>query len=311
MPPAPQSPTSDLRPMTIGLPVYNGEKYLAECIESILAQKHTDFRLIVVDDCSSDRSCEVVQGFKDPRIELHRNEHRGGLVGNWNRCLILADSKYVSIFHQDDVMLPGHLGSAVEALDQDEKIGMYFCRADVLGEEDCDSPFHYERAGVIEGDIFFRDLLYAKKNFVCCPGVVLRFSFLKRVGVFDESLPFTVDLEMWLRMAGAGRVCYNDAVSVQHRLHAGQETRRFDGLAVQQEEYMAKIIATKAAGQFREHHADLAGIYATRALQIAYNLTRSDKKKDAFRAMWWAIMMRPNSLLTQDLYRVLFRLLKK
>ena len=81
---------SHISKVNICIPVYNGSAYIAESINSVLAQTYEDFQLIVCDNCSTDNTGEIVRSFQDPRITYIRNAENLGLVGNANRCLELA-----------------------------------------------------------------------------------------------------------------------------------------------------------------------------------------------------------------------------
>ena len=70
--------------VSVCIPTYNGEQFVAQAVESILQQSFSDFELIIVDDCSHDATWDIVHSFADPRITVHRNEQRLGIPGNWN-----------------------------------------------------------------------------------------------------------------------------------------------------------------------------------------------------------------------------------
>ena len=95
--------------VSVCIPVYNGSEYLAESIKSVLSQTYNNFHLFVCDNCSTDNTEEIVRSFHDPRLTYVRNAENIGLVGNSNRCLELANGKYVNIWHHDDVMLPENI----------------------------------------------------------------------------------------------------------------------------------------------------------------------------------------------------------
>jgi glycosyltransferase involved in cell wall biosynthesis len=107
--------------VTVCMPVFNGSEYIAEAIESVLAQTYRDFQLIVSDNCSSDDTGAIVQRFDDPRIRYSKNATNLGLIGNMNRCLELATGDYLCIFHHDDVMLPENLARKVQVLDEEKR----------------------------------------------------------------------------------------------------------------------------------------------------------------------------------------------
>src|SRR5262245_61001880 len=100
MPPTPR--------LCIGLPVYNGENYLAASIESILAQTFTDFRFIISDNASTDGTEAICRAFsrQDARIEYHRGAQNRGAAWNLNHVARLADSEYFMWAMHDDVCAP-------------------------------------------------------------------------------------------------------------------------------------------------------------------------------------------------------------
>src|ERR1700709_90296 len=92
--------------LSVCIPVYNGERYLDECLRSVRDQTHADFEVVIVDDCSTDGTRDVVghHAAQDERIRLSVNAHNRGLVGNWNRCLELASGEWIKFLFQDDVL---------------------------------------------------------------------------------------------------------------------------------------------------------------------------------------------------------------
>ena len=116
--PTPVSSSSNTLPLSVCVPVYNGNKFLEEAIRSVLNQTFKDFELVIVDDCSTEDPAPILSRFKDSRIQFHRNVVRQGLVGNWNRCVELSRGNLVCVFHQDDVMLPENLRRKVECTEE-------------------------------------------------------------------------------------------------------------------------------------------------------------------------------------------------
>ena len=92
--------------VTVLMPVFNGEKYLAEAIESILNQTFKDFEFLIVDDGSEDRSAEIINSYKDKRIKLLRNERNLGVSRSCNKGIKLAEGKYIARMDCDDISLP-------------------------------------------------------------------------------------------------------------------------------------------------------------------------------------------------------------
>ena len=105
--------------LSVCLPTYNGEAYVAEAVRSVLEQSYTDFELVAVDDGSSDRTLELLQTFGDPRLRIYQNPHQRGIPGNWNVAVGLARGEYICVFHQDDVMLADNLARKMALFDAD------------------------------------------------------------------------------------------------------------------------------------------------------------------------------------------------
>lgn len=107
--------------VTIGLPVYNGENYVAEAIESILAQTYEDFELVISDNGSIDATNEICQRYSanDPRVHYHLVESNKGATWNLNRVAELARGRYFRWAAHDDLLSPKCLGRLVDALDAD------------------------------------------------------------------------------------------------------------------------------------------------------------------------------------------------
>ena len=120
--------------VSIGLPVYNGEKFLAEAIESILGQTFSDFELIISDNASTDRTEEIARSYaaSDRRIRFVRQEGNRGASKNFGLVFELASGEYFKWAAYDDVLMPDFLTECVALLDDDPsavlEIGRASCR---------------------------------------------------------------------------------------------------------------------------------------------------------------------------------------
>ena len=119
----------DSQPLvSVVTPVYNGEKFLAECIESILAQTYENWEYIIVNNCSTDRSLEIAQSYtkKDPRIRIHNNSVFVNSLQNHNIAFrqISPASKYCKIVHADDWLFPECIWQMVKLAEDNPTIGI-------------------------------------------------------------------------------------------------------------------------------------------------------------------------------------------
>lgn len=93
---------------------YNYAQYIGETIQSVLNQTYSDWELVIVDDCSSDNSVEVIKSFKDERIKLYVNGKNLGLKGTVKRGIELAQGNWIVFLESDDVITPDYLKKKVE-----------------------------------------------------------------------------------------------------------------------------------------------------------------------------------------------------
>jgi len=110
-------------PLAIGIPVYNGEKYLSACIDSILKQSYSDFEIIICDNNSNDDTQEICLHYKklDNRIKYFRNLYNLGAANNFNLTFQKSDSDYFKWQAHDDIIEPGFLATCIEELNVNPK----------------------------------------------------------------------------------------------------------------------------------------------------------------------------------------------
>ena len=262
--------------VTVAIPCHNGERFLARSIESVLAQECRGIEIAVFDDGSDDRSVEIARGFDDPRLTVRQNPSRMGIGANWNQGLRHGSGPYVIIHHQDDVMAPGAIEKKAAFLEAHPAAGFVYSSIEVIddegnafpGQRDWFSNDLFDRDHLFESMPFFMALLLGK-NLICCPSVMMRRSAALGIGGFNEAMAFTLDWEMWLRMAAASPVGYVDAVTLQYRCHRKMTTQQHvDRLA--EHSYAARIsaVARSAALLNRWASADVLAEIVSLVRQI-------------------------------------------
>ena len=113
--------------ISVCIPTYNGAKYIAQTIESILNQTFTDFEVIVSDDGSSDKTLEIVGSFNDPRIVRIDRLSKVGAEANWNNAVATASASLVKLVCQDDLLYPQCLEVEVQTMSKSENQDVSFC----------------------------------------------------------------------------------------------------------------------------------------------------------------------------------------
>jgi glycosyltransferase involved in cell wall biosynthesis len=124
--------------VSIGLPVYNGEKFLRSSLESLLSQNFTDFELIISDNASTDATPTICKEYagKDPRIIYTRKDKNSGAVDNFNTVFELSRGEYFAWAADDDLYDPEFLRQCVEALDKEPDVILCYPKSKIIDEFD-------------------------------------------------------------------------------------------------------------------------------------------------------------------------------
>lgn len=177
--------------VSILTPVYNGEKYLRECIESVLAQTYENWEYVIVNNCSTDRTIEIAREYacKDKRIRIHDNSDFLPVMENLNHAFrqISGNSKYCKVIHADDWLFPTCVEQMVQLSEQNPSVGLvssYRMIENRVGPDGLSYP-----SNCIPGDKIARTYLLKEKFYFGAPSTVMIRSDLirKREKVYDES----------------------------------------------------------------------------------------------------------------------------
>jgi glycosyltransferase involved in cell wall biosynthesis len=122
--------------VAIGLPVYNGEKYLAQTLDSILAQTFEEFDLVISDNASTDRTEEISRDYagRDKRIRYHRNEANRGAAWNYNQVFDIAKAEYFKWAAHDDLIAPTYIERCIAVLDREPHVVLSYARTRIIDE---------------------------------------------------------------------------------------------------------------------------------------------------------------------------------
>jgi glycosyltransferase involved in cell wall biosynthesis len=197
-----------MKKISVIIPVYGVEKYIASTVQSVLDQTYKNFEILIIDDASRDKSIEICQNFTDPRIKIIHQANRG-LAGARNTGIRHAQGEYLAFLDGDDLWLPQKLEKQIERLENSPTIGLSFCRSAFIDEQGkplgtyqmpklkgittpyllCRNPVGNGSAPVIRKEVFeaikFSDNLY---------GTVEDF-------YFDEHFRQSEDIECWIRIS--------------------------------------------------------------------------------------------------------------
>ncbi len=266
---------------TVAVPTFNGARHLSEALRGVLTQEGVEWDLLVVDDRSEDGTLDVVREMAGDRARVVVNSERLGLGGNWNRCVALSETEWVSVFHQDDVMLAGHLAEQARVIAMRPDLGMVCSGGAVIDENGAavvesvvEWPVVSGGDRVFEVGEFVREL--AVGNPVRCSAVSLSRAAHEVLGGFDAAWKYAIDWEFWARMARRYPVGWRSRRTIAVRWHGASETHRFATGTLdldEQARLIAEILGSSgwldASSLCQEAERRLARGYVRRAYQAA------------------------------------------
>ncbi|MBD2431629.1 glycosyltransferase [Fischerella sp. FACHB-380] len=199
--------------ISILLPVFNGQRYIRECINSILNQSFTNFELLISNDCSTDDSHNIIQEFSDPRITYLSNQKNQGLFKNLNLILKLANAPIIRFICQDDILFSDCLENEILFFENHPEIDISFCKSHIIDRNGMtlSQGALKDLPDVIDSHLSMQLFYY----YGCIPGnlstVCIRRKCIDEVGLFNESLYVSGDYEMWVR------ICQTKKLGVIHK----------------------------------------------------------------------------------------------
>jgi len=221
--------------VSVIIPLYNGERYLAECLDSIRAQDFQDLEILIADDGSTDHSLEIVQRYAatDARLRWWRNPHNLGQTRNHNACLEAARGEFIKFVHQDDKLVSAAaIQKMVGALVAHPAAALVGSASDLIDDQSrrldgrCGFP-----AGVWNGKQIILANLEAMANKIGEPSVVM-FRKVQAARGFCHDYRQLWDLEMWFYLLEQGDFVFLDEPLSAFRQHAAQQSQinRLNGI---------------------------------------------------------------------------------
>ena len=213
--------------LSVIIPVFNGARYLASALDSVLAEADERTEILVSDDGSTDASPHIIAEYAARRRVISMTgPKRGNWVANSNFAVAASRGTLVTFLHQDDLWLPGRL-SAIRGMAQaqpDRSLWIGPTRFVDSGGQDVgpwNLPFRSSTTAV-EADSFLEHLLV--QNFIAMPAPVFPRAAFQMAGGMDENLWFTADWDLWIKLGILRGVGIHSRVTVAFRLHAQSQT---------------------------------------------------------------------------------------
>ena len=211
--------------ITVIMPVLNGERFVAEAIESICRQSYGDFELLVIDDGSTDRTRDIVHGFAD-RVRLKYVHHatNKGIAASVNHGLRLASGAFIAFLDHDDLWLPSFLETQHTYLTAHPDVGMVHsdirtidAEGNILEHSAAACRNRKQPSGHVFRELFMQSM-------ICGNSVLIRKECFDKLGLWDETLRWG-DYHMLLRISRHYKIDYVPEVLTAYRQHSSQCTR--------------------------------------------------------------------------------------
>jgi len=208
--------------LTVLMPVYNGEMYLREAIESILNQTYTDFEFLIINDGSTDNSENIIKSYIDSRIRYEKNETNLKLIATLNKGIKLANGKYIVRMDADDISLPTRIEKQVAFMEQNEGVGIcgsWFTAFGDVAESICKYKEQHD-------EILFK--MFYQCHF-CHPSLIIRKKVFDNLKVpFDKRYIHAEDYEFHFRLSTKWKFHNLQESLIKYRIHGSSVSRQYN-----------------------------------------------------------------------------------
>jgi len=204
------------------MPCFNHATFLRDSVNGILQQTEADLELIIVDDCSSDNSWDVIRSVadSDPRIRAIRHERNQGASRSRNDALQVAKGEFIGFCDADDIWEPDKLRIQVNLLQNHPKYDLVYCDTTIIDENGLPTNQRFSAlfpppklaSGWLFGELVLR-------NFINIQSVLMRNQCVQRVGHFDERIKWVEDWSYWIRVSHDHQFLYSQEPLARYRVH--------------------------------------------------------------------------------------------
>jgi glycosyltransferase involved in cell wall biosynthesis len=249
------------RPLvSIAIPLYNNERFIAGTIESVLAQTMPDFELLIYDDHSTDNSLEIARSYPDRRIRVVSSDRNLGPEANWNRAISEVRGAWVKLLCADDLIFPECLEKQVDVFlgSQSAGVSMVSCQRTII---DSDGKTLIKKVNFIDGgrkepSELVRKMVRMGTNIIGEPVCGLYPAALigKTLG-YSARIPYTIDLDFWAQLLRLGDLWMIDEPLCAFRISSASWSSRIGELRHQQ--FLDFMQEVAAIDSFRVNDLDL------------------------------------------------------
>lgn len=190
--------------VSVLIPAYNHEKYIEECINSVINQTYKNLEIFILDDCSTDNTAKIIKNFKDKRIKKYFSKENKGVVYSINKLLKKAKGKYIAIIGSDDIWYPTKIEKQVAYMEQyANNIGCVFTETDII-DENSEVYNNLEMQDIFKNKNMNRHerikLFYDVGNHLCHSSSLISRKAFEEIGFYKSGFRQLHDYEYWTRL---------------------------------------------------------------------------------------------------------------
>ncbi|MFD2564604.1 glycosyltransferase family 2 protein [Aquimarina rubra] len=234
---------------------YNHERYIEECLDSVINQTHSNIEIIIVDDFSSDNSARVIHNWikKNPNVIFIENKQNLGNTYSFNQALKKAKGTYIIDLATDDVLLPNFIETHLNNfyIKKTSNPGISFCNVELIDEDSNHIGYHFEintkREAIKkpkEGDLFASLL---DSYYINPVGMMTKKAVMDQLCGYDESLAYE-DFDFWIRSSRNFDYIYLDSVAIKKRVlkNSLSSSFKYGGKQQRNMDYSTYLVCKKA-----------------------------------------------------------------
>ena len=204
------------------MPVYNGEEYISETIDSVLKQTFVDFELIIINDASNDRSKEIISSYEDKRIVLIENSKNTGQINSVNKGIKLSKTNFIARVDQDDLFISNKLETQYDFLNKNPDIAVVGTWAFIINS----NGNQIRKLSIPSKNNQMINILL-NSNPLFHPSVLMRKEVILKMGLYSLKYQFTEDYNLWCKIATSGYKLANiPKFLIKYREHPNQSSSK-------------------------------------------------------------------------------------